>query len=157
MDYLTKPWIDANKYREGRLKEALYESELAEKFMENGLLRNAAGKAFQAVKAYLAAIALDNREILVNHFKGRKKIGLKEMERVDWIIATMPTSRMKEVASLIGDKELELMVEKALDLHEFQYNGYDKDAEVSRYANELIVRKDVEDIILFIKSRLVKD
>ena len=119
------------KYREGRLKEALYESELAEKFMENRLLRNAAGKASQAIKAYLAAIALDNRGILVDHFKGRKRIGLREVERIDWIIATMPTSMMKEAASLIGDKELELMVEKALDLHEFQYNDYDKDAEVS--------------------------
>ena len=93
----------------------------------------------------------------MDHFKGRKRIGLREVERVDWIIATMPTSMMKGAASLIGDKELELMVEKALDLHEFQYNGYDKDIEVSRYVNELIVRKDVGDIILFIKSRLVKD
>ena len=54
---LSKPWVDLEKYRRDRLKEALYEAELAEEFLKNGLVRNAASKAFQAVKAYLAAVA----------------------------------------------------------------------------------------------------
>ena len=42
---VTKPWIDARKYQEDRFREAIYEAELAERFLQNGLLRNAAGKA----------------------------------------------------------------------------------------------------------------
>jgi len=48
---VTKPWIDDNKYKKDRLLEAKYEAELAKKFLEDGLYRNAAGKAFQAWKA----------------------------------------------------------------------------------------------------------
>ncbi|WP_367173612.1 PaREP1 family protein [Caldivirga sp.] len=46
---------------EVRVKEALYEFELAERFLENGLYRNAAGKAFQGWKATLAALAANSR------------------------------------------------------------------------------------------------
>ena len=49
------------KYQEDRLKEALFEADLAEKFVNNGLLRNTAGKAYQAVKAHVNAIAVDFR------------------------------------------------------------------------------------------------
>lgn len=41
---LTKPWIDPGRYREDRLKEVVYEAELALKFLSDGLVRNAAGK-----------------------------------------------------------------------------------------------------------------
>lgn len=41
---LTKPWIDMKKYQEDRLKEAWYEADLAERLMNDGLLRNAAVK-----------------------------------------------------------------------------------------------------------------
>ncbi len=67
----------------------------------------------------------------------------KVVNRVDWLIAIMPSSRLREVASIIGDKELRLYVEIALNLHEFQYNGLDRDSEVSRYSSEELVRKDV--------------
>lgn len=33
---MAKPWIDLNRYREVRIKEAITEVELAEKFMELG-------------------------------------------------------------------------------------------------------------------------
>ena len=36
------------KYREVRLKEVLYESDLAESFLNQGLTKNATSKAFQA-------------------------------------------------------------------------------------------------------------
>ena len=63
----------------------------------------------------------------------------------------MPTSRMREVAAIIGDKELRLMVELALNLHEFQCNGLDRDAEVSRYASEEMVKRDIEEVVAYIK------
>lgn len=78
----------------------------------------------------------------------------KVVDRVDWLIAVMPSSRLREVASIIGDKELRLYVEIALNLHEFQYNGLDRDSEVSRYSSEELVRKDVVEVINFIRDRL---
>ncbi|MEM3995503.1 MAG: PaREP1 family protein [Pyrobaculum sp.] len=44
---VERPWRDLSKYREDRLAEATYEAELALRFLKNGLLRNAAGKAFK--------------------------------------------------------------------------------------------------------------
>ena len=41
---------------EARLLEALVEARLALRFLEEGLTRNAAGKAFQAWRALLAAL-----------------------------------------------------------------------------------------------------
>nr|WP_252900762.1 PaREP1 family protein [Vulcanisaeta sp. JCM 14467] len=43
---------------------------MAERFLQNGLLRNAAGKAFQAVKAYVAGLAVDYRDELAKHYRG---------------------------------------------------------------------------------------
>ena len=150
---LSKPWIDLEKYKRDRLKEALYEAEVAEEFLKNGLLSNAAGKAFQAVKAYLAAVAAGHREKILEAFPGEHRLGPdKAVARGDWIIAVMPKSRMRTVAALIGDKELRLAVEIALNLHEFQYNGLDQDAEVSRYSGEDEVRRDVEEVIAYVKK-----
>ncbi|WP_308419838.1 hypothetical protein [Vulcanisaeta souniana] len=64
----------------------------------------------------------------------------------------MLSSRPREVVSIIGDKELRLYVEIALDLHEFQYNGLG--SEVSRYTNEELVRKDMVEVINIIRSSL---
>jgi len=152
---LTKPWIDMKKYQEDRLKEAWYEADLAERLMNDGLLRNAAGKAYQAVKAYVAAVAVNFRPQLAKYFPGKKKISpSKEVEKVDWIIAIMPSSKLRKVVAIIGDDQLRLLTEIALDLHEFQYNGFDKDSEVSRYDSEEFVKKDILYIVNFIKSKV---
>ena len=152
---VTKPWIDVKRYREDRFREALYEAELAERFLNNGLLRNAAGKAYQAVKAYVAGLAVDYRDELAKHYPGVRRLGPgRVVDRVDWLIAVMPSSRLREVASIIGDRELRLYVEIALNLHEFQYNGLDKDSEVSRYPSEELVKRDISDVVNFIRDRL---
>jgi len=149
---VTKPWVDLDKFRRDKLREALYEAELAEEFLKNGLLRNAAGKAFQAVKAYLAAVAALHRDKIAAAFKGVKRVGPKKaVERGDWIIAVMPTSRMREVAALVGDDQLRLLVELALNLHEFQYNGVDEEYELSRYRSEELVKKDIEEVVARIR------
>lgn len=149
---ISKPWADLGKYIKDRLKEAIYEAELAEEFLKNSLLRNAAGKAFQAVKALVAAIAASNRDKIIATYRGTRRLSpTKVVERGDWIIATMPTSRMREVAALVGDRELRLAVELALDLHEFQYNVLDVDAEISRYPTEELVRRDVEEVVDYVR------
>ena len=51
---LPKP--TSEDYINARLLEALIEAKLALEFLNRGLVRNAAGKAFQAWKALLAAL-----------------------------------------------------------------------------------------------------
>ena len=60
---IIHPWRDLKRYVEIRLQEALAEAKLALRFMEEGLHRNAAGKAFQAWKAALAAAAALARDV----------------------------------------------------------------------------------------------
>jgi hypothetical protein len=97
-------------------------------------------------------MAAAQRDKVVAAFPGRRRLSpTKVVERGDWIIAVMPTSKMREVAAIVGDRELRLMVELALNLHEFRYNGLDGDAEVSRYASEEMVKRDIEDVVAYIK------
>ncbi|WP_231136422.1 PaREP1 family protein [Acidianus ambivalens] len=80
MDELPKSWINKEAYKKVRLEEAKYEAELAKKFLEQGLTRNAAGKIFQAVKALVAAKAVDNKE-----YKGKVKLrNGKKVEKAEW-------------------------------------------------------------------------
>ncbi|BDC17860.1 PaREP1 family protein [Acidianus sp. HS-5] len=123
--------------------------------MNDGLLRNAAGKAYQAVKAYVAAVAVDFRPQLAKYFQGKKKLSPnKEVKKVHWIIAVMPSTRIREVVAIIGDDQLRLLTEIALDLHDFQYNGFDKDSEISKYSMEEFVKKDMLYVVNFIKSKV---
>lgn len=72
MEEVTKPRVDDKKYKLDKLTEAKYEAELAKRFLENGLFRNAVDKAFQAWKALLAAISVDYVQELSKYFKGKK-------------------------------------------------------------------------------------
>ncbi|MGC9136763.1 PaREP1 family protein [Caldivirga sp.] len=151
MESITHPWKDLNKYMEVRVKEALYEFELAERFLENGLYRNAAGKVFQGWKATLAALAANSRNELASEFKGIVRLRERiKVEAVDFIVAIMPTTRMKKVAALLRSKygdEVVLLTELALDLHEFQYNGLDPEGVLSRYSDLDMVKQDIVSII----------
>jgi len=140
-----------NKYIEIRIKEALYEFELAEKFMDNDLYRNAAGKAFQGWKATLSVLAANSRDELAKEFRGLVRLRERiSVEMVDFIIAVMPTTRMKKIAALLRPKygsDIILLTELALDLHEVQYNGLDKSAVLSRYLDLDMVKQDIGTII----------
>jgi len=67
--------------------------------------------------------------------------------RADMVIALMPTTRMREVASALEEaygKELIHLTDIALNLHEFRYNGLDPEGVVSRYTNLEDVERDVK-------------
>jgi hypothetical protein len=66
----------------------------------------------------------------------------------------MSSTRLKEIVSIIGDEKLRFITEIALDFHEFQYNGFDIDNEISRYSREEFVKKDIQLIVEFIKSKV---
>ncbi|WP_243666505.1 PaREP1 family protein [Vulcanisaeta sp. JCM 16159] len=95
--------LDLNEISKARAKEVVVEVELAEEFLKRGLYRNAAGKAFQAWKAYLSYLASGSRDLLINVFKGRKRLRSgKVVDYVDLVIAVMPMALMKAVAQSLA-------------------------------------------------------
>jgi len=126
----TKTWKDIESYRQARLREALVEARLSLEFLEDGLVRNAAGKAFQAWKAYLGALAAEHRDKLKPIYPGSRKIraGEEEVEDVDVVIALAPTSVMFKIAAELAKfagVEVVKNTAIALQLHRYQYNGPD--------------------------------
>ena len=112
------------EYVEARVVEALDDLYLALLLWKEGRTRNAAGKAFSAVKALLSALVVVNEEKLV-------KLARNEKER-DWIkkrAYTVPTHSMYELAQALSDVGVNLvdLVNVALDLHDYQYNGFEPD------------------------------
>jgi len=150
---VVRPWKDLKKYVETRVAEALAEFELAEEFLGEGLYRGTAGRAFQGWKAVLAAAAAVRREALKGEYAGfvETREG-KRVERVDSVVALMPTSQMKKVAKALSrdfSDVVVLLTELAMDLHEFRHNGLDPAGVLSRYA-EL---RDVEDDVRLLVAR----
>ncbi|MEM0462603.1 PaREP1 family protein [Pyrobaculum sp.] len=148
---LSKPWRDEVGYLKARLLEVSYEAELAKRFLEEGLVRNAAGKAWQAWKALLAALALKEKEILRTAFVGVKKLrGGKRLSEADWVVAFMPSTRVRRVAQILarkyGDAVL-MYTDIALNLHEYQNNGPDKEGIFSRYPDDDAAREDIERLL----------
>ncbi|BDC18505.1 PaREP1 family protein [Acidianus sp. HS-5] len=135
--------FDPIAYKRTRLQEAKYEAEIARKFLEQNLIRNAAGKAFQAWKALVAALAVDRRSDLEKLYPGYVKIkGNKTVKKVDWIILIMPTTLLKEVAMVIND-EINNFTNMALLLHQYQYNGPDKEGIASFYRSDEMAKQDI--------------
>jgi hypothetical protein len=133
---------------ETRLQAAPAEAELALRSLEEGLHRNAAGKAFQAWKAALAAALA--RDELLRRYRG--KVATREgaeVELADWLIALMPTGRMWEVARnlrrIYGDVVV-LLTALALNLHEVQHNGLDESGILSKYSTLQQVEEDVKEL-----------
>jgi hypothetical protein len=147
---IVHPWRDLRRYVEIRLQEAVAETELTLRFLEEGLHRNAAGKAFQAWKAALAAAAALARDEMLKRYRG--KVATREgaeVELADWLIALMPTSRMWEVARVLrqsyGDVVV-LLTALALNLHEVQYNGLDESGVLSKYSTLQQVEEDIKEL-----------
>jgi hypothetical protein len=135
---------------ETRLQAAPAEAELALRFLEEGLHRDAAGKAFQAWRAALAAAAALARDELLRKYRG--KVATREeteVELADWLIALMPTGRMWEVAralrQIYGDVVV-LLTALALNLHEVQRNGLDESGVLSKYSTLQQVEEDIKEL-----------
>ena len=143
MQELPKHWFDLDGYRKTRLLEAKYEAELARRFLEEGLIRNAAGKAYQAWKALVAAFAAENRDKLKDLFKGIVKVrGNKVVEKVDWMIAIMPSNALKRISQLIGG-DISIYTNLAILIHQYQYNGPDKSGILSQYWDDESAKVDI--------------
>jgi len=133
-------------YVEARLLEALAEARLALEFLERGLTRNAACKAFQAWKALLAALLrleLEKLKAIVKTEEERRWLESKAVPRI-------PTAKMKELSRLlrdVGHVGITFVTDKALDLHDYQYHGPDPDMALSKYATRESAAADVVELL----------
>jgi thermostable 8-oxoguanine DNA glycosylase len=140
-------------YVEARLLEALGEARLALEFLERGLTRNAACKAFQAWKAFLAALLrleLDKLKTIVKTEEEKKWLEARAVPRV-------PTTRMKELSRLlrdVGHEGITAWTAVALDLHEYQYHGPDPDMALSKYTTRESAAADVVELIQELAKRI---
>ena len=142
--------LDVGALARERLGEAVAELGVAEAFLGQGLVRNAAGKAFKAWKAFISYIALRNVEILREKYRGNKRVGSGLVPMHEWVAAVAPTSRLMELSVELeriipGVTELTAM---ALELHEYQYNGPDPEGIRSKVPNDetaaVLIRKLIE-------------
>jgi hypothetical protein len=127
---LPKP--SEESYVEARLLEALVEARLALRFLREGIARNAAGKAFQAWKALLAALLRLELESL----KALAKTEEEEMARDN---CNIPSPNHKDENPLkhaggLRTCRTPFATSAALDLHDYQYHGPDPDTALSKYA-----------------------
>ena len=137
---LPKP--SEESYVEARLLEALVEARLALRFLREGIVRNAAGKAFQAWKALLAAL-------LRLELESPKALAKTEEEK-KWLettaISRVPTTKMKTLSNILedlGHAGLAFATSAALDLHDYQYHGPDPDMALSKYATREEAATDI--------------
>ena len=108
----------SEEYVKVRVIEALDDLYLALLLWKEGRTRNAAGKAFTAVKALLSAVLVVNEERLA-------KLAKDEKQR-EWIrkrAHTVPSHAMYELAQALSDVGVNLvdLVNVALNLHDYQF------------------------------------
>ncbi len=147
-------------YIEARLLEALSEAGLALEYLERGLTRNAACKAFQAWKALLAALL----RLELNKLKALAKTEEERRWLESRAVPRVPTAKMKELGRLLeeaGHYGISAWTDKALDLHDYQYLGPDPDMALSKYttresaaADVLLLLKELVKRIEALKSRI---
>jgi hypothetical protein len=147
------PKLSSEGYVEARLLEALGEARLALEYLERGLTRNAACKAFQAWKALLAALLrleLERLKALAKTEEERRWLESRAVPRVS-------TTRMKELSRLLeeaGHEGIPFVSDKALDLHDYQYHGPDPDMALSKYATRESAAADVVELLQELTKRV---
>ena len=148
---LPKP--SSEGYVEARLLEALGGAWLALEFLERGLTRNAACKAFQAWKALLAALLrleLERLKALARSEEERRRLESRAVPRV-------PTTRMKELSRLLkaaGHEAITAWTDKALDLHDYQHHGPDPDMALSKYTTRESAAADMVELLQELTKRI---
>jgi hypothetical protein len=121
---LLSPKIDVKSYIRARVMEVIDELLLSIMMLEAGATRNAAGKAFVAVKALLSAMVLINLDRLL-----ALKRDEKEKKWYEKKAYTVPTKSIKGISLdlfELGYREIGAIADKALNLHDYQYNGLDQ-------------------------------
>ena len=139
------------EYVEARIIEALDDLYLALLLWKEGRTRNAAGKAFSAVKALMSALIIVNREGLARLAKNK--------EEEEWIrkkAHTVPTHSMYELAQRLRDLGVDLtfLAKTALDLHDYQYNGFEPDFSIYRTKDGVL--RDLIDVVKGTKEAVDK-
>jgi len=148
---LPKP--SEESYVEARLLEALGEARLALEYLERGFTRDAAGMAFHAWKAFMAALLrleLDKLKALAKTEEERRWLESKAIPRV-------PTAKMKELSRLlrdVGHVGITFVTDKALDLHDYQHHGPDPDMALSKYTTRESAAADVVELIQELARRV---
>ncbi|ABP50004.1 PaREP1 domain containing protein [Pyrobaculum arsenaticum DSM 13514] len=127
---LPKP--SSEDYAAARLLEALVEARLALEFLNRGLVRNAAGKAFQAWRALLAALLKLELDKLAQKAKTEEERKWL-MERAVPRIPTTKMVRLSQKLEEVGHVGISAWTSVALDLHDYQYNGPDPDMAQSKF------------------------
>ncbi|MEM2203468.1 MAG: PaREP1 family protein [Sulfolobales archaeon] len=150
--------IDLEGLSEKRASEAVVELELAEKLLRAGLLRNAAGKAFQAWKSYLSHLALSNIDKLKDIEGYRKLPEGRVIERYKWVAAVMPTNMMSQIAVKLSDIDRDIveLTLAALAIHEYQYNGPDREGIMSRFYNDETAERAIKVFIERVRDKISK-
>ncbi len=143
------PKEDLEELARLKLKEALIESKLALEYLDKGIVRNAAGKAFQAWKALISALIALNFDRLSKGLSEEQKEWLKEKG----ILA--PTSKLIPLSLMLEEKAdldgITHATSTALDLHDYQYNGPDPDLIFSKYTEPESAKESAK---LLIKTSL---
>lgn len=129
-------------YIYARIAEALTDGLLAIELFKRGFTRNSAGKAFSAVKALLSALVVRLNEKLAEM--------AKDEEERKWITTKahiIPTHSMKALGMYLEKAgiNVDTAVNLALDLHEYQYNGFEPD--FSPYGKKDEVKNDMIKVI----------
>ncbi|MBB5255251.1 PaREP1 family protein [Sulfurisphaera ohwakuensis] len=130
------------EYVEARIIECLSDLLLSLTLWKEGYTRNSAGKAFSAVKALMSALVVVNEDKLISI--------AKDKEEKEWIkkkAHIVPTHSMYALAQMLRKIGIDILnlVRIALDLHDYQYNGFEPD--FSRYTRKDDVFTDLITVI----------
>ncbi len=142
---LSKPSDEG--YIEARLLEALGEARLVLEYLERGFTRDAAGIAFHAWKAFMAALLRLELERLKALAKTEERRWLESKA-----VPRVPTTKMKELSRLLeeaGHEGIPFVTALALDLHDYQYHGPDPDMALSKYTTR---ESAAADVLLLLKE-----
>ncbi len=101
----------------------------------------------------VSSITHRKKRRLSKKYPKKTSLGRRKIEFADWIIAVVPTSYLEELSLILG-KEINLLTEKALSIHEYQHNGPDKEAILSPFRSDEIAAENIKMLINEIKSIL---
>ena len=143
---------DVRKYGILRIDESVDEALISLELLRQGKLRNSAGKAFLAFKAFLSGI------ISVNHSSFSSALQEKERKFFYKVGFTAPMNRIVYYSSLL-EKDypgISDLAKQAMALHVFSYLGYDKAGEYSPATSEGDARKWITDFIRALAGLIAK-